>query len=117
MAAPPDEAEGQVERVHENLAEELGFEAQPVQFLRDGVLAEVEEARVGKGLLVVDMGEVVVGGREEHVESRLKSRHVVAAPVPLVDVVSLVQEEPLCQELEQLCELDGKELQRENDHS
>ena len=55
-----DEAEGQVERVHENLAEELGFEAQPVQFLRKGVLAEVEEARVGKGLLVVDMGQVVV---------------------------------------------------------
>ena len=32
-----DEAEGQVERVHENLAEELGFEAQPVQLLGETI--------------------------------------------------------------------------------
>ena len=62
------------------------------------------------------MGEVVEGGGEEHVESRVKSGHVVAASVSLVDVVCLVQEEPLRQELDHLRKLDGDEFQWEEDN-
>ena len=54
-------------------------------------------------------------GGEEHVESRVESGHVVAASVSLVDVVGLVQEEPLCQELDHLGNFDGDEFEGEND--
>ena len=61
------------------------------------------------------MGEVVLGGREEHVESDVKSGNVVAAPVPLVHVVFLVKEESLRQILDHLGKFDGDELQGKND--
>ena len=56
-----------------------------------------------------------MGGGEEHVESRVKSGHVVAASVSLVDVVGLVQEEPLRQELHHLGNFDRDEFEGEND--
>ena len=61
-----EEADPEVEGVHENLAEHLDLKSQPVQLPGEGVLAEIVESRIDKGLLVVDMGEVVVGGGEEH---------------------------------------------------
>ena len=50
-----DEAEGEIEKVHQNLAEELRLKPQSVQLLREGVLAEVEESRIRTGCLVVNM--------------------------------------------------------------
>ena len=54
-----------------------------------------------------------MGGGEEHVESRVKSGHVVAASVSLVDVVGLVREEPLRQELHHLGNFDRDEFEGE----
>ena len=50
-----DEAKGEVEGVHQNIAEESNFKLQSVQLLREGILAEVVESRIGKGFLVVNM--------------------------------------------------------------
>ena len=68
-----------------------------------------------KGFLVVNMREIVVRGGKEHVESRVKSGHVVTASVSLVDVVRAVQEESLRQELDHLGNLDRDEFEGEND--
>ena len=69
-----EEAEGQVEGVHQNLAEELDLKPEPVQLLGKRVSTEVVESRIVGGLLVVDMGEVILGGGKEHVKSRLETR-------------------------------------------
>ena len=110
-----EEAESQIEGVHQNFAEELDFKSESVQVPRERIFAEVVESGILKRFLVMDMREVVVGGGKEHVESGFKSWHVVAAPVPLVGVERLVEEKPLRQPLDQLGNLDREDFQGKKD--